>query len=70
MVGHTVQAGNFQEDICKYNSVFAFASLTANIRALSGKGLACFRICGQIFNKVATFHLTRGAAPAFNHFNF
>ena len=44
IVEETVQAKNFQENIRKYNSAFAFASLTANIKAPTGKVLLCFRI--------------------------
>ena len=64
---------NFLTVTTKFVNVFIHehevdASLTANIRAPPGRGPPCFRICGQIFHRVATLHPDQGVAPAFNHF--
>ena len=60
MVCDKVQLNNFKKIICKLNSAFYFASLTANI----------FWICGHIFCMVFTLHPEPHLSiPSFNSFH-
>ncbi|KAF2347475.1 hypothetical protein FHG87_021768 [Trinorchestia longiramus] len=44
------EGSNFRQTIRNYNSAFAFASFSANIRPPPGRGPYCFRLQGQAYH--------------------
>ncbi|XP_057310488.1 uncharacterized protein LOC130648452 [Hydractinia symbiolongicarpus] len=66
LTGREQLCKNFQTNIRKYNSSFAFASLGANIRPPQGHGPPCFRISGQLFHRSGCLHPPENVTPSFN----
>ena len=52
----SVESTNFLENIRRYNSAFAMASMGASIVQPPGRGPYCFRIHGQIYHRSGTLH--------------
>ncbi|KAF2346952.1 hypothetical protein FHG87_022290 [Trinorchestia longiramus] len=50
------KGSNFRQNIRNYNSAFAFASFSANIRLPPGRGLYCFRLQGQTCHYASNLH--------------
>ena len=60
MISSIVQLNNFKKNICKFNSAFNFASLTANIFKISGH---------HIFRQLLTLNPEQSFIPSFNNFH-
>ena len=65
LTGSSEQAKNFQTNIRKYNSAFAFASFGASTTVIPGRGTFCFRIHGQIYHCTNTLHPSEGQTPQY-----
>ncbi|KAF2345203.1 Hemocyanin N-terminal [Trinorchestia longiramus] len=53
---HLDQGFNFRQNIRNYNSAFAFASFSANIRHPPGRGQYCFGLQGQTYHYASNLH--------------
>ena len=56
LLDSSVQTKNYQTNIRKYNSAFAFASFEATTTVIPGRGTFCFQIHGQIYHSTNTLH--------------
>ena len=65
LLGNSAEAKNFQKNIRKYNSAFAFASFGAKIAPPGGRGPPCFRICGQIYHRSGNLHPAEGKSASY-----
>ena len=65
LLDSSVQAKNYQTNIRKYNSAFAFASFGATTTVIPGRGTFCFRIHGQIYHSTDTLHPSDGHTPQY-----
>ena len=57
---------HFRSKIRRYNTAFAFASLTAKMDIPPGRGAPVFRICGQLYHNYASLYPNNNNPPSFN----
>ena len=62
----TPVAKNFRKYIRKYNTLFSFASMSANYTPPTGRGPPIFRICGQIYHRTASLYPPENHPPSFH----
>ena len=57
---------NFRQNIRRYNTAFAFSSLSANLEPPPGRGPPVFRVCGQMYHSYASLYPNNNNPPSFN----
>ena len=59
-------AVNFRKNIRRYNTAFAFSSLSTNLDPPPGRGPPVFRVSGQMYHSYASLYPNNNNTPSFN----
>ncbi|GBN79933.1 hypothetical protein AVEN_236474-1 [Araneus ventricosus] len=65
LTNNPLEVRNYQQHIRDYNAALAFVSMGAEVKAPPGNGPYCFRIHGQIYQRIAPLYSDEGFKPGY-----